>query len=59
MKASKLIEALARQIGEHGDKDVYITVSIETEGMHEERECTIRGVLYAEYADVLEIYGEE
>jgi hypothetical protein len=59
MKASKLIEALARQIGEHGDKEVHLTIAIVTEKYSRYPECNVKSVLYYPAKASFEIYGEE
>jgi hypothetical protein len=55
MKASKLIQDLARQIAEHGDLDVVITI----DGEHDDISVTVRSAIKHEELDAIEIYGEE
>jgi hypothetical protein len=59
MKASKLIEALARQIGEHGDKEVHLTISVITEEHSRYPECSVKSIVHYPATDAFEIYGEE
>jgi len=56
MKASKLIQDLARQIAEHGDLDVILRVDCYD---NNHVEVPIRHVLLHGLEKTIEIYGEE
>lgn len=61
MKASKLIEALARQIGEHGDLSVTITINTERNKHYLMSDTTadVKSAMIDNSGQQIEIYGEE
>jgi len=57
MKASKLIQDLARQIGEHGDLDVHLVIDAMSSQYSTVSAKAISS--YSEDGNSIDIYGEE